>query len=98
MRYGLVDLGREIIGGGRDRTSEDLRPGEFFAVKDANFQVRAGECVGMLGPNGAGKSTMLKMINGLILPNAGAITINGNVGAMIELGTGFNPVLSGKYR
>ena len=96
MRYGLVDLGREIIGGGHDRTSEDLRPGEFFAVKDANFQVHAGECVGLLGPNGAGKSTMLKMINGLILPNAGSITINGNVGAMIELGTGFNPVLSGR--
>ncbi len=96
MRYGLTDLGRELIGAGRDRTSEDLRPGEFFAVKDANFQVRAGECVGLLGPNGAGKSTMLKMINGLILPNAGCITIHGNVGAMIELGTGFNPVLSGR--
>jgi lipopolysaccharide transport system ATP-binding protein len=58
--------------------------------------VRSGECVGLLGPNGAGKSTMLKMINGLILPNAGSITITGNVGAMIELGTGFNPILSGR--
>ncbi len=96
MRYGLMDLGREILGAGRDRTTEDLRPGEFFAVKDANFQVREGECVGMLGPNGAGKSTMLKMINGLIRPNAGCITINGSVGAMIELGTGFNPILSGR--
>lgn len=91
-----MDLGREIIGAGRDRAHEDLRPGEFFAVKDANFQVRQGECIGLLGPNGAGKSTMLKMINGLVRPNAGRISITGNVGAMIELGTGFNPVLSGR--
>ena len=96
MRYGLSDLGHELIGAGRDRTSEDLRPGEFFAVRDACFQVAAGECVGMLGPNGAGKSTMLKMISGLLRPNAGSISIHGNIGAMIELGTGFNPILSGR--
>lgn len=96
MRYGVQDLGREIFGKGRDRTQAELRPGEFCAVKDAHFQVRSGECVGMLGPNGAGKSSMLKMINGLIKPDSGSITIGGSVGAMIELGTGFNPVLSGR--
>ena len=96
MRYGVQDLGREVLGKGRDRTKSDLRPGEFFAVKDAHFQVRSGECLGMLGPNGAGKSSMLKLINGLIKPDAGSITIKGSVGAMIELGTGFNPILSGR--
>jgi lipopolysaccharide transport system ATP-binding protein len=96
MRYGVQDLGRELFGKGRDRTRSDLRPGEFCAVKDAHFQVRSGECVGMLGPNGAGKSSMLKMINGLVKPDSGSITIRGSVGAMIELGTGFNPVLSGR--
>ena len=96
MRYGVQDLGREVLGKGRDRTQSDLRTGEFFAVKDAHFQVRSGECVGMLGPNGAGKSSMLKLINGLIKPDAGSITIRGSVGAMIELGTGFNPILSGR--
>lgn len=96
LRYGVQDLGREILGKGRDRTRSDLRPGEFCAVKDAHFQVRSGECVGMLGPNGAGKSSMLKMINGLIKPDSGSITIRGSIGAMIELGTGFNPVLSGR--
>lgn len=96
MRYGIQDLGREVLGKGRDRTKADLRPGEFFAVKDAHFQVRSGECLGMLGPNGAGKSSMLKLINGLLKPDAGSITIRGSVGAMIELGTGFNPVLSGR--
>ncbi len=96
LRYGVQDLGREILGKGRDRTQSQLRPGEFCAVKDAHFQVRSGECVGMLGPNGAGKSSMLKMINGLIKPDSGSITIRGSIGAMIELGTGFNPVLSGR--
>ena len=96
MWYGIKDLGREIAGGGAARTGSDLRPGEFCAVQDATFQVRKGECVAMIGPNGAGKSTMLKMINGLIRPNAGEINIAGNVGALIELGTGFNPILSGR--
>ena len=82
MRYGVQDLGREVFGKGRDRTQSDLRPGEFFAVKDAHFQVRSGECVGMLGPNGAGKSSMLKLINGLIKPDSGSITIRGSVGAL----------------
>jgi len=96
MWYGLKDLGREITGSGAARTSSQLRPGEFCAVQDATFQVRRGECVAMIGPNGAGKSTMLKMINGLIRPNSGEIKIAGKVGALIELGTGFNPILSGR--
>ena len=96
MRYGLQDLGTQIMGAGHDRDQQDLRAGEFFAVKDANFQVRRGECVAMIGPNGAGKSSMLKMINGLIKPDAGHIKIRGNIGALIELGTGFNPILSGR--
>ncbi len=96
MWYGLKDLGRQMIGAGRERTHDDLRPGEFFAVRSASFEVRKGECVAMLGPNGAGKSTMLKMVNGLIRPDAGEITIRGKTGALIELGAGFNPLLSGR--
>ena len=96
MWYGLCDLGREVLGRGHDRAGDRLRPGEFFAIKDARFQVRRGECVALIGPNGAGKSTMLKMINGLIRPDAGRITIRGKIGALIELGTGFNPILSGR--
>ncbi len=96
MWYGLKDLGREVVGAGHDRTHQDLRTGEFFAVRDANFQVRQGECLAMIGPNGAGKSSMLKMINGLIKPDAGSISIRGQIGALIELGTGFNPILSGR--
>lgn len=98
MWYGLREIGRQLWVRA-DRTVETrpkLRPGEFFAVRDANFRLRRGECVGMIGPNGAGKSTMLKMINGLIRPDAGTIRIRGRIGALIELGTGFNPVLSGR--
>jgi lipopolysaccharide transport system ATP-binding protein len=96
MWYGIRDLGKEVAGFGKDRLHQDLRPGEFFSVRDASFKVERGECVAMIGPNGAGKSTMLKMINGLVKPNSGKITIKGKIGALIELGTGFNPILSGK--
>ena len=96
MWYGVTDLCREITGNTRDRDASSLRQAEFFSVRDANFQIRKGECVALIGPNGAGKSTMLKMVNGLIRPNAGKISIRGKVGALIELGTGFNPILSGR--
>lgn len=96
MWYGVKDLGTELVGLGRDRPTGELRRGEFYAVKNASFQVRQGECVAMIGPNGAGKSTMLKMINGLVRPNSGKINIRGKIGALIELGTGFNPILSGR--
>lgn len=96
MWYGIRDFGREMIGAGRDRSQSDLRRGEFFAVRDASFQLKQGECLAMIGPNGAGKSSMLKMVNGLIRPDAGQITLKGKTGALIELGSGFNPILSGR--
>ncbi len=96
MWYGIRDFGREMIGAGRDRSQSDLRRGEFFAVRDASFQLKQGECLAMIGPNGAGKSSMLKMVNGLIRPDAGQITLKGKTGALIELGSGFNPILTGR--
>ena len=73
-----------------------LRDGEFFAVKDVSFELRRGECLGLIGHNGAGKTTLLKMLNGLIKPDAGTITMRGRVGALIALGSGFNPILTGR--
>jgi lipopolysaccharide transport system ATP-binding protein len=93
LRYGVVDLAREALG---MNASQRLRPGEFYAVKDANFTIKQGECVALLGPNGAGKSTMLKMLNGLLKPNLGQIKIRGSVGALTQLGAGFNPILTGR--
>jgi lipopolysaccharide transport system ATP-binding protein len=75
---------------------EDLRPGEFYAVRDVSFELRRGECLGLIGHNGAGKTTLLKMLNGLIKPDAGRIAMRGRVGALIALGAGFNPILTGR--
>jgi lipopolysaccharide transport system ATP-binding protein len=76
--------------------SDGLRVDEFWAVNNLSFELRRGECLGLIGHNGAGKTTLLKMLNGLIKPDKGRITIRGRVGALIALGAGFNPILSGR--
>jgi lipopolysaccharide transport system ATP-binding protein len=93
--YGLVDSVNEL----RRRAADDadeLRPGEFWSNKGISLEVKRGECLGLVGRNGAGKTTLLKMITGLIKPDQGRIRITGTVGAMIALGAGFNPVLTGR--
>jgi lipopolysaccharide transport system ATP-binding protein len=102
--YGLQDLGSEIGGRrhggeiGLPQSSADvqLRPDEFWAVKDVSFELRRGECLGLIGRNGAGKTTLLRILNGLIKPDTGSIKTIGNVNAIIALGAGFNPLLSGR--
>ena len=93
--YGVQDLTSEFLGrkGGNNET---LREKEFWAVKDISFELKRGECLGLIGRNGAGKSTLLKMLNGLIKPDRGRIEMYGRVGALIELGSGFNPILTGR--
>jgi lipopolysaccharide transport system ATP-binding protein len=73
-----------------------LRTDEFWAVDDASFELRRGECLGLIGRNGAGKTTLLRMLNGLIKPDKGCIEMRGRVGALIALGAGFNPILTGR--
>lgn len=91
--YGVQDISSELIGRSK---SQELRQDEFWAVNDISFELRRGECLGLIGKNGSGKSTLLKMLNGLIKPDNGRIAIKGRVGALIELGTGFNPILTGR--
>jgi lipopolysaccharide transport system ATP-binding protein len=93
--YGLKDV---ITTGllAREPHHDHLRPKEFWAVKDISFELKRGECLGLIGHNGAGKSTLLKMLNGLINPDQGRITMRGRIGALIELGAGFNPILTGR--
>ncbi len=90
--YGIMDLSREFRGRPR---STVLRKEEFWAVDDVSLTVRRGEIMGLIGPNGSGKTTMLRLINGLIMPDKGRIAMRGQVGALIQLGAGFSPVLSG---
>lgn len=92
--YGLKDLAAESVGGRRNH--DYLRPAEFWAVNDVSFELRRGECLGLIGRNGAGKTTLLKMLNGLIKPDKGRIEMRGRVGALIALGAGFNPILTGR--
>jgi lipopolysaccharide transport system ATP-binding protein len=93
--YGLRDLAGELAGN-RGEGRLRLRKDEFLAIDDVSFELRRGECLGLIGANGAGKSTLLKMLNGLVRPDAGRIEIRGRVGALIELGAGFNPILTGR--
>jgi lipopolysaccharide transport system ATP-binding protein len=92
--YGVRDMAREVVGGGN--CHDVLRQDEFWAIDDVSFEVRRGECLGLIGHNGAGKTTLLRMLNGLIKPDHGSITIRGHVGALIALGAGFNPILTGR--
>jgi len=94
MKYGIIDIARDFIG--IPSRSDTLRPNEFWSVQDVSFEVRRGECLGLIGPNGAGKSTLLKMLNGIIIPDKGHIEINGRAGALIEVGAGFHPLLTGQ--
>jgi lipopolysaccharide transport system ATP-binding protein len=94
MKYGIIDITKDFIG--IHSQSDALRPDEFWSVQDVSFEIHRGECLGLIGPNGAGKSTLLKMLNGIILPDKGHIEINGRVGALIEVGAGFHPILTGR--
>ncbi len=92
--YGVRDIAGDLFG--RDRSNVRLRAKEFWALKDVSFELRRGECLGLIGRNGAGKSTLLRLLNGLIIPDKGRISVRGRIGALIELGAGFNPVLTGR--
>jgi lipopolysaccharide transport system ATP-binding protein len=74
----------------------ELREREFWAVKDVSFEVSRGEALGIVGPNGAGKSTILKLLSGILRPTMGNVQIRGRLSALIEVGAGFHPDLTGK--
>jgi ABC-type polysaccharide/polyol phosphate transport system ATPase subunit len=99
--YGISDIATELNPLSKNKSRDastpgTLRPGEFWANRNVSFQLRRGECLGLIGKNGAGKTTLLKMLNGLIKPDEGSIEIKGRVGALIALGAGFNPILTGR--
>jgi ABC-type polysaccharide/polyol phosphate transport system ATPase subunit len=74
-----------------------LAPSEVVvALSDVSFTVARGETFGVVGPNGSGKSTLLKLVAGLFKPTSGQLTVDGKVSALIELGAGFHPEISGR--
>jgi homopolymeric O-antigen transport system ATP-binding protein len=92
--YGIQDAVYDLLG--RDCSEQPLRADEFWAVSDVSFELKRGECLGLIGRNGAGKTTLLKMLNGLVKPDRGRIEMRGRVAALIALGAGFNPILTGR--
>jgi ABC-type polysaccharide/polyol phosphate transport system ATPase subunit len=81
---------------GLECDTETLRQGEFWALDNVSFDVGKGEVVGIVGQNGSGKSTLLRAITGIYPPDKGRITIRGRIGALISVGAGFHPHMSGR--
>jgi lipopolysaccharide transport system ATP-binding protein len=93
LRDLLPAIARRLVG---RREVSRLREQDFWALQDISFDVARGEAFGIVGANGAGKSTLLKLISRIMRPDEGAIRVNGRLAALIEIGAGFHPDLTGR--
>lgn len=74
----------------------NLHKEDFWALRDIDLQIASGSTVGLVGPNGSGKSTLLKLIGGILQPTTGSVLLRGRLAALLELGAGFHPDLTGR--
>jgi ABC-type polysaccharide/polyol phosphate transport system ATPase subunit len=81
-----------LVNFGRSNKHKD----DFWALRDVDMEIKAGSSVGLLGANGSGKSTLLKVIGGIIQPSSGFVERRGRMAALLELGAGFHPDLTGR--
>jgi ABC-type polysaccharide/polyol phosphate transport system ATPase subunit len=88
LKAALLSLPKAIFGGHAHH--------DFWALRDVSLTVARGECLGIIGPNGSGKSTLLRVIAGISKPTSGRLITNGRVSALLDLGAGFHPQISGR--
>lgn len=94
MVYGSMDVFRNMLG--IPYQMDSLRKDEFWALDDVEFGLKQGEALGIIGQNGSGKTTLLRLINGIFPPDKGRISIRGRIGALIAVGAGFHPHMTGR--
>ena len=94
MYYGVIDIIRSMFK--ISYNTEQLRKGEFWALNNVNLELKKGDTLGIIGVNGSGKSTLLRLITGIFPPDKGKISFKGRIGALIAVGAGFHPHMTGK--
>lgn len=92
LREAIAQLGKRLVRPNKQPAADPI----FWALNDVNFQVEEGDILGIIGHNGAGKSTIMKLLSRVTFPTAGQIVTQGRLAALIELGAGFHPDLSGR--